>query len=132
MSDMFSTPAPPGEGIQWGDHKGALLLIEVTGVESAMKTRFGESDAVSANITVLDGNGKDAHYESALIFPKLLVSQTKGQVGKKVLGRLGQGQAKSGQSAPWLLEEASAADVALAEEWVKANRPATSAPAPPF
>lgn len=129
---MFATPAAPGEGIQWADHLGALLLIDVTGVETAMKTRFGDADAVSANITVLDGNGKDAHYDAALIFPKLLVSQTKGQVGKKVLGRLGQGQAKSGQSAPWLLEEATAADVALAEEWVKANQPITQAPAAPF
>ena len=129
---IFETPAAPGEGIQWGDHKGALLLIEVLGIEHAMKTRFGESDAVSANITVLDGNGKGQSYDSALIFPKLLQSQTKGSVGKKVLGRLGQGAAKSGQSAPWLLEEASAADVALAEEWVKANQPTTTAPAAPF
>jgi hypothetical protein len=129
---MFATPAPPGEGIQWEQHKGALLLIEVTGFEAGVKTRFGENDAVVADITVLDGAGKDAHYDAAMIFPKLLVSQTKNAVGQKVLGRLGQGQAKSGQSAPWLLEEASAADVALAEEWVRKNQPVTQAPAAPF
>lgn len=129
---MFATPAAPGEGIQWADHKGALLLIEVLGIEHAMKTRFGESDAVSVNITVLDGPGKDAHYDTALVFPKLLQSQLKGQVGAKVLGRLGQGAAKSGQSAPWLLEEASAADTSLAEQWVRNNQPATQAPAAPF
>lgn len=129
---MFATPAPPGEGIQWEHHKGALLLLEVTGVEHAVKTRFGESDAVVADITVLDGPGRGEHYDSALIFPKLLQTQTKNAVGQKVLGRLGQGQAKSGQSAPWLLEEASAADTTLAEEWVKRNQPATQAPQAPF
>lgn len=128
----FATPAAPGGGIKWEDHKGALLLIEVLGVQYGVKTAFGESDAVEANITVLDGNGKGERYDAALIFPKLLVAQTKGQVGAKILGRLGQGQAKVGQSAPWLLQEASAADTQLAEEWVKANQPTTQAPAAPF
>ena len=68
-----------------------------------------------------------------LVFPKLLQSQLRSQIGKKVLGRLGQGSAKPGQSAPWLLNEASADDIAKAEAWVRAN-PAptgvTSAAAP--
>jgi len=38
-----------------------------------------------------------------------------------VLGRLGQGQGKPGQSAPWLLQEASADDIAKAEAWVRQN-----------
>lgn len=129
---MFATPSAPGGGIKWDDHKGALLLIEVLGFTPGVKTSFGDSDAVEANITVLDGPGKDARYDAALIFPKLLVSQTKGQIGAKVLGRLGQGQAKQGQSAPWLLEEASADDVKAAEEWVSKNKPAVQSPAAPF
>jgi hypothetical protein len=129
---MFATPSAPGDGIKWADHKGALLLIEVTDFHPAMKTSFGEADAVEANVVVLDGEGKGAKYDTALIFPKLLVSQTKNSKGQKVLGRLAQGTAKPGQSAPWLLQEASAADVAMAEEWVKANQPVTQAPAAPF
>ncbi len=129
---MFATPSAPGDGIKWADHKGALLLIEVTGFQAGIHTSFGEADAVEANITVLDGPGKDAHYDSALIFPKLLVSQTKNATGQKVLGRLGQGQQKPGQSPPWLLEEASAADVQLAEAWVKQHQPTVQAPAAPF
>jgi hypothetical protein len=129
---MFATPSAPGDGIKWAEHKGALLLIEVTGFHAQMKTSFGEADAVEANVVVLDGPGKDAKYDAALIFPKLLVSQTKASTGQKVLGRLSQGTAKPGQSAPWLLEEASAADVQLAEQWVRNNQPTVQAPAAPF
>ena len=129
---MFENPSAPGSGITWADHKGALLLIEVTDFHSGIKTSFGEADAVEANIHILDGAGAGEDYTGALIFPKLLVSQTKGAKGKKVLGRLAQGTAKPGQSAPWLLQEASADDVTKAEAWVKSNEPATQAPAAPF
>jgi hypothetical protein len=38
-----------------------------------------------------------------------------------VLGRLSQGTAKPGFSAPWILVEASDADVELAESWLAAS-----------
>lgn len=129
---MFSTPSAPGDGISYDGHKGALLLVEVLGIEDGIKTSFGEKTAVRANVDVLDGPGSGDSYPDTLIFPTLLVSQTKGQIGSKILGRLSQGNAKPGQKPPWLLEEASAADVALAEEWVRKNQPATQAPAAPF
>jgi hypothetical protein len=132
MCNMFATPAAPGAGIKWESVKGSLLLIDVKGFQAGIQTAYGTSDAVEADIHVIDGNGKGESYEQTLIFPKLLISQTKSAVGQRVLGRLGQGQAKSGQSAPWLLEEASAADVQLAEQWVKNNQPTVQAPAAPF
>lgn len=129
----FAAPAAPGEGIQFKEHIGALVLIDVLGFEEKIKTSFGDNDAVRANVHVIEGAGAGESYEDTLIFPRLLVSQTKKSIGQKVLGRLGQGNAKPGQSAPWILAEASADDIAKAESWVAQHAPSvTSAASPPF
>ena len=129
---MFAAPSAPSGGITWADHKGALLLIEPSSFEAGIQTSFGAADAVKATVHVIDGPGAGETFDDTLIFPKLLVSQTKNNVGQKVLGRLTQGQAKPGQSAPWLLEAATDADIAKAEAWVKQNQQptVTSAQAP--
>lgn len=129
----FATPAAPGGGITWGDHNGALLLIEPLSFEPQVGTSYGPADAVKANVHVIEGAGAGESYDETLIFPKLLVSQTKNQMGQKILGRLGQGNQKAGQSAPWLLNEASAEDIVKAEAWVAANaKPAVTSAAAPF
>lgn len=130
---MFAQPSAPSGGITWADHNGALLLIEVKSFEPGVQTSFGVNDAVKADVTVIDGPGAGENYIDTLIFPKLLVAQTKSQLGQKVLGRLGQGQGKPGQSAPWLLNEAAAEDIAKAEAWVQQNaKPAVTSAQPPF
>lgn len=129
---MFAQPSTPGDGIKWENHKGALLLVEPLSLEPGVKTAFGDADAVKANVHVIDGAGSGEAYDETLIFPKLLVSQTKNQIGQKILGRLGQGTAKPGQSAPWLLQEATADDIAKAEAWVAANKPAVTSAQAPF
>lgn len=128
----FATPAAPGAGISLADHVGALLLIDVIGVETGIKTVHGDSDAIKANVNVLEGTGSPADYDETLIFPKVLQSQLRKSVGQKVLGRLGQGVAKPGQSAPWVLNEATAEDIAKAEAWVAKNAPAVTSAAAPF
>ena len=128
----FATPASPGEGIQFKDHLGALVLIDVLGFEEKIKTSFGDNDAVRANVHVIEGAGAGESYEDTLIFPRLLVSQTKKAIGQKVLGRLGQGNAKPGQSAPWILSEATPEDIAKAETWVAQNAPTVTSAAAPF
>lgn len=132
MTEFVSASAPTsGDAIQWGDLKGKLLVIEPLSFEVGFKTSFGESDCVRANVCALTGPDTADEYEDTLIFPRLLVSQTKQQIGKKVVGRLGQGNAKPGQSAPWLLEEANAEDIAKAQAWDAKRKPAiTSAQAP--
>ena len=132
---MFEKPATT-TGIQWANYKGRLLLIEPHGVETGVQTALGPKDAVRADVTVLDGDGAPIEFRDALIFPKLLMSQTRSLVGKKVLGRLGQGQAKPGQSAPWRIDDPSEADVAAATAYVqKRDQNQFSTPAqsePPF
>jgi len=135
MSDQFAAPAPPSDGIDWSAHNGALLLIDV-GDTDKVNTSFGEKDAVRANVVILDGPDAGTRHDDTLIFPKLLVSQLKSRVGQKVLGRLGQGQAKPGQKPPWILAEATDADrqvgVAYLANGLTAPPAAPATGKPPF
>lgn len=132
MSEEFVQPAPPGEGIQWGDLKGSLLIVEPLALEANINTTLGEKPAVRARVSVVDGPNADEVYPDTLIFPKVLMSQTRTNIGSKVLGRLVQGVAKPGQSAPWMLDEATADDMAKAQAWVRAHPASTfTQPAPP-
>lgn len=131
----FVSAAPPSGGITWSDHKGNLLVIEPLSDEKGISTAFGDADAVKANIYVLTGPDTSEDFPEALVFPKLLASQLRSQMGKKVVGRLSQGAAKPGQSAPWMLDPATEDDIEKAKAFL-ANRTVTSAsPAaatPPF
>lgn len=131
MTEIVSA-APPSGGIKWDELKGNLLIIEPLSLETGIQTAFGVADAVKANVTVLTGPDSYDDYAETLVFPKLLASQLRGQIGRKVVGRLGQGQAKSGQSAPWLLEEATADDLEKAKAHLEKAQPAVTSAAPPF
>lgn len=125
-TDEFANPAT-ASGFTPKDHLGALILFNVTGVEHGISTAYGETDAVRADIAVLDGPNAGETYDDSLVFPRVLQSQLRSRVGEKVLGRLGQGQAKSGQSAPWMLADATEADKKVARAHL-AKAPAVSAP----
>ena len=111
MNPFASIPSP-SSGIKWADVNGALLILQPTGLEHGVQTAYGQSDAVKANIWVLDGPSAGEIYDDALIFPKLLQSQLKSRINQVVLGRVSQGEIKkAGQDAPWLLAEPTAQDV---------------------
>ena len=116
----FNKPAST-TGIKWESLKGALLIVEPLSVETGISTAYGETSAVQANVSVVDGTSAGDVYTETLIFPKVLQSAVKGAIGSMVLGRLGQGNAKPGQSAPWVLEEFSEADAKAAEEFLAKN-----------
>lgn len=128
MSNPFSKPAS-ASGIQWEDYLGKLLLIEPITLETGVKTSLGERDAVRADVTVIDadGDGPEEHKDT-LIFPRVLISQTRSLVGEKVLGRLGQGEAKQGQNPPWKLLEATDADVELGVRYLDSRKPKSTNP----
>lgn len=135
----FAMPSM-SSGIDLSSLIGALLVIEVQSVEDhvpTVHTIAGEkSPAVKADVFVIDGPRAGDEYPGALLFPKVLQSQLKGNVGKKVVGRLGQGEKKPGKNAAWQLAMPTPADLSAAQSW-SANRGLTSAaPAsdstPPF
>lgn len=132
MSEFISA-APPSGGITWADHKGRLLIIEPLALEKGIPTAFGDADAVRANVYALTSPTEADEFMDTLVFPKLLASQLGRSIGAKVVGRLGQGTAKSGQSAPWLLEPATADDIEKAKAFIeKKSAPAVTSAAAPF
>lgn len=127
MTDPFNQPAS-ASGIQWADFSGRLLLFSVHALETGIKTSFGDSDAVRATVVVLDGPQAGEDHVDVLVFPKVLQSQLRPSIGAKVLGRLGQGQAKPGQSPPWMLSEATEADKQVGLAYLS-RQPVFAAPA---
>lgn len=114
----YATPsAGGGDKLPLADLEGALLRIDVLEALTDVATSFGPANPIRANVVALDGRNKGDDYDDTLIFPRVLASQLKGSVGKVVLGRLGKGTAKSGQSAPWMLSAPTDDDIAVARKY---------------
>lgn len=129
---MFAAPAA-ASGIDLKALNGALLLIEPAAIEEDISTVHGPSSAIRADVSVLDGALQGEVYEDTLLFPKVLQGQLRPRLGQKVLGRLGQGVAKPGQSAPWTLNEATDQDKQVATAFLNQRTTnQTAAPAAPF
>jgi hypothetical protein len=129
MSQFNDPAAPGGDKLPLAELNGALLLFEVREALANVATSFGVTDPVRCDVTVLDGPKKAETFSDALIFPKVLAGQLRGSVGGMVLGRLGQGIAKAGQSAPWVLNAASDADKETGAKFLayRASQPVAAA-----
>lgn len=103
MSDLFDAPSS-GTVLKPADVKDHLLIVEPLSYETGITTAFGESDAVKVNVHDVTAGES---YEGVLWFSSALVGSLKNSIGKKILGVMGQGVAKAGQSAPWILIDAS-------------------------
>jgi hypothetical protein len=113
MTDPFTAPGSANSSrVDYKELNGRLLLIEPHSLEIGVQTSVSTEpkDAVRADVTVLDGPVAGSAFPDALIFPRVLIGQLRSRLGQKVLGRLGQGTAKGGQSPPWILSEATDAD----------------------
>lgn len=124
----FEDPATM-TGIDYTALRGSLLLFEVLAVEEIKTVHSvpGERDpAVRVNATVLDGPQAGTVLSDALVFPKVLVGQLRPRVGKMVLGRLGQGQARPGLNPPWTLDAATDTDRAKASSFLAGSRIASA------
>jgi hypothetical protein len=123
--DLFNAPAT-ASGVKVTEFEGRLLLITPTAHEQDVETSFGAKDAVRANLVVIDEKnptGSEKH-DNVLLFQSVLIGQTKPFVGKgMVLGRLGKGEAKKGQSAPWRLEDADDSEKDIARAYLTSTSP---------
>ena len=128
----FSAPSSNTESIKVVDLNGHLLILEPIEYNTGIATVHGDADAIEVTINDLD-TGQT--HESVLFFNVALKNALKTKIGQKVLARIGQGAAKPGKSAPWILIDATGDAVAVA----KANAfiaiaplaPATAAPVAP-
>ena len=121
----FSAPSSSTESVKVADLAGALLIIEPIEYKVGIQTVHGETDAIEVNLVDLDNNKT---YNNVLFFNVALKNALKAKVGQKVLARIGQGVAKPGKSAPWILNDVTNDATAVA----KANAfiGGASAPAP--
>lgn len=119
MSYNIQQPAIPNADDKWtaADHNGSLLLFFPTEVRRGIKTSNGDADAVSCSRVVNLNTGRVLH--NTLIFGTALVPNIGGGAPDGiVLGRLGQGEGKPGQSKPWILLPHDENDLRLAQQWL--------------
>jgi len=126
FEDSFSQPSP-ASNFRPADYQGNLILVWPTEYKTAIKTAFGDSDAIAARVVVLDTPTIEEH-DNVLFFQGALISTLKPSVGstKPVLGRLGRGTAKPGQTAPFILTPFTEADAKAARDYFTAQFGGTS------
>lgn len=110
------------------DRPGALCLIAVNEYIPSFTTAQGTAPAVRAEVAVIDGPRAGDRYPDAMFFGKRIVPQLRNSVGSVVLGRIGYGEKKAGQNAPYQLDKATAEDAQKATAYVQANGPVESKP----
>jgi hypothetical protein len=122
--------AEPGSGGQFvaKEHVGHLLIITPKAIEKDVKTVNGESDAIRADVVVVDEKdpSKSDAIDDTLIFQKVLQGQLRSEIGKRrVLGRLFLDEVtkKPGQSAPYKLAAPTKDEVKLAGEYLDSIDP---------
>lgn len=122
----FSAPAA-GSVLKPAELEGHLLVVEPTEYIDHVPTAMGDSDAIKC--TVHDITNKTTTYD-VMWFSSVLVGSLKSRIGMMVLAVMGKGIAKPGQTAPWVLNDASSEPAAVeAAKQYLATQPATPAPA---
>jgi hypothetical protein len=125
----FTAPASSEASVKPADLQGHLLIISPVEFKTGITTSLGEADAIEVNIVDLDTNEE---HNSVLFFNVALKSALKPNIGKQVLARIGQGVAKPGKSAPWILVNATdnPGDVEKATAYLAGNLVAAAAATP--
>ena len=124
----FSAPSSNTESVKVADLNGHLLILEALEYKTGIPTVHGDADAIEVRINDLDTGHT---HESVLFFNVALKNALKTKIGQKVLARIGQGTAKPGKSAPWILIDATgdADAVAKANAFIAGSPAVASAPA---
>ena len=128
---MFTAPTQGGgDSVKVADLAGKLLIITPIEHKREITTVHGVTDAIEVNIVDLDG---DETHNNILFFNIALKNALKDKIGQRVLARIGQGTAKAGKSAPWVLIDATGNpdDLAKANAFIGGGNAKASAPAAP-
>ena len=126
----FAAPSNNAESVKVADLANHLLIITPVEYKTGIQTIHGLAEAVEVNVIDLDTNKEHA---GLLWFNVGLRNSLKSKIGQRVLAKVGQGAAKPGKSAPWILIDATAdaSAVAKANAYISAApQVATPAPAP--
>ena len=125
--EAFASPAASSIGPKAADLAGQLLIFKPVEYRTGIETVNGAADAISCDLINLD-TGEE--HTDVLFFNVALRSSLRPLIGQRVLGRIKQGTAKPGKTAPWILEDASQDPTALAKaQGFKPGAQAAAAPA---
>lgn len=126
----FAAPATSTGGVKPADLNGHLLLIMPIEYKAGIVTSMGEAEAIECEVVDLDTNEE---HTSVLFFNIALRNALRPNIGAQVLGRIGQGVAKPGKNAPWILNDATTnkADIDKATAYLAAKATGTFKPAAP-
>jgi hypothetical protein len=121
------TFASPGntssESVKVAELANHLLIITPIEYKIGIQTVHGIAEAVEVNVYDLDTN---TEHNSLLWFNVALRNALKTKINQKILARIGQGSAKPGKSAPWILLDATTDAAAI----TRANAYLAATPAP--
>jgi hypothetical protein len=124
--EAFASPAAASTGPKPADLQGQLLIFKPIEYRSGIETVNGPADAISCDVINLDNNSE---HSDVLFFNIAIRNALRPLIGQRVLGRIQQGVAKPGKTAPWIIVDASADQAAIAK--AAAYKPgATATPAP--
>lgn len=111
MTLQFTSPATTSTNtLKAADLVGHLLVVIPQEFVEGMQTANGITDAI--RVTIHDITDQTT-VENALWFNKILVGSLKNLIGQQVLAVMARGQAKPGQSAPYILNDASSSPEAV-------------------
>lgn len=119
MPFKLSKPSPGG-GDRWSkdDHLDHLMVF--AGDLSAQDTETSYGDATAAHCDYIVCVDCPQVWSDQLVFGAALVPRLTGDPDATIIvGRLGQGLAKPGKSAPWTLDDPTDADLAKAEQFLE-------------
>ena len=115
----FNSPAPVTStaGYRHADHIGHLIIAEGPIARREEVTQHGPATvAVPRRLHCVDTGEM---WDEPWIFGAVIVNQMTTAGDGDILGRIGKGEAMPGKSAPWVLEEPTAGDIAAAESYVE-------------
>jgi hypothetical protein len=111
-NNMFDAPTMGStNSVRPADLEGHVVVVEPLEYVSSISTTFGETDAIRVNVHDIS---EKASHDDVLFFSTALVGSFKRDIGKKLLGKLGKGDAKPGQSPPWILVDLTSNEKAVA------------------
>lgn len=124
----FAAPSSNNsESVKVADLANHLLIVTPVEYKTGIQTIHGLAEAVEVNVVDLDTN---TEHKSLLWFNVGLRNALKTKINQKVLARIGQGPAKPGKSAPWILIDATSDASAIAKANAYLGATPTPAPAP--
>ena len=114
--DLFTKPSETDSDLFRAAEWLGNLVAFVGGESEIFDGAFGEQTVTRCTIVaVLDAPDGPALFRNSLVFGKALAPQARG--GDVVLGVIAKGTAKTGQNAPYVLEDPDDAQATAARSW---------------